>query len=181
LSKEARELLGIRQKKARNAYQEDLNKAWDLIDKQCASIAETHGKSLRRVQFALHTGQRQLTRQVRNTSSWNAYLWKTNQLQRETSVCVPALIGSKADMTPGNVQGKAVLGELVNKNNQKAYQELTAEQLDEMVREFDMEKATEAKAKHQSNKARISDVTFTVKAVENEVSRKHIHTHSNDI
>jgi hypothetical protein len=52
------------------------------------------------------------------------------------------------------------------------YNALTAEERDELIREFEEQKATRAKALHQSSKARVSDVAYTVKAIENEVSGK---------
>lgn len=61
LSKEALQLLKVRWRKAQLTYQQDIDKAWDLIDEWCASIAETHSKSFQHVQYALHMGRRQLT------------------------------------------------------------------------------------------------------------------------
>jgi hypothetical protein len=80
LSKEARAILGIRQKKAQAGYQKDLEEYWAYTQEKAADIAETHGKSLKRVLLAMHTGQRALSR-PRHTkaSAWNAYVWNNAQ------------------------------------------------------------------------------------------------------
>ena len=73
-------MLKVKQNKAKLSYQDDIEKAWGFIDEKCASIAEAHGKSYWRVQYALHMGHRQLSRKVHNkTNEWNAYLWKKRQ------------------------------------------------------------------------------------------------------
>ena len=51
------------------------------------------------------------------------------------------------------------------------YRLLTKEEKATILEEFEEHKVTEAKALHQSNKSRVSDVSYTVRALEDEVSR----------
>jgi hypothetical protein len=74
LSAKAKARLKVHRRAAQVAYQVDLNKAWDLMDKTIAKIAEDHGKSFQHVQFALHMGRK---KEKRTLNTWNAYMWKT--------------------------------------------------------------------------------------------------------
>jgi hypothetical protein len=74
-----------------------------------------------------------------------------------------------------DAQGKGVLRELVGRDNVDEYNALTEEERVEIVQEFEEYKAKEAKTLRQSDKARVSDVANTVKAVESEVSHRSKH------
>jgi len=54
------------------------------------------------------------------------------------------------------------------------YNFLTKEERAELIHKFKEDKATKAKGLHQSSKARVSDVTYTVQVIENEVSDRFV-------
>jgi hypothetical protein len=72
------------------------------------------------------------------------------------------------------LRGKEVLQALVH-NNRDEYDQLTAQELKEVICEFEECKATKSKAFRVSAKARINDVTRTLADVENEVFLPFFH------
>jgi hypothetical protein len=80
MSQEARFLLNVRHHKAALHFQQDINNSREKLLETAATIAKKHGKSMRNVQFDLHSGRSGLTHQHQNkTSPWNAWVWKQAQ------------------------------------------------------------------------------------------------------
>ena len=63
---------------------------------------------------------------------------------------------------------------MVGPVNVVEYNSLTEEERAKLIHEFEEDKATKVKGLHQSSKARVSDVTYTVQAIENEVSDRFV-------
>jgi hypothetical protein len=79
VSDAARKQLRLARKQGRKKYDDALEDAWKQINETIVRISRDHSKSYDAVQFALHMGRRQLTKQTRNrTSEWNAFQWWQN-------------------------------------------------------------------------------------------------------
>jgi polyhydroxyalkanoate synthesis regulator phasin len=72
------------------------------------------------------------------------------------------------DPNISSLSGKAVLQGLV-RSSQEEYNELSKQELKELVREFEDYKAMQMKALHVSTKSKINAATHTLAAIENEV------------
>ncbi|KAG2752759.1 hypothetical protein P692DRAFT_201706736 [Suillus brevipes Sb2] len=154
LSKEARTALTAQRCDKSFRFKTDLHSAWSEIDETMKSIASSHHKSFRRVQNELCMGHGMLHYQRSKLNAWNAFCWKKRTQEKENGAT-----------------GKAVLQELVkDEENRAEYRQLTEVEKTSLLAEYAEHKETKSSGICISVKAKVNDVTQTLKAVENEAS-----------
>jgi len=78
-------MLRVRRQAASEKYQNALQEAYTIIERQIATIAEAHGKKVQRVRADLHMApQTSLNRHSRK-SSYNAFIWKKSKEEKENN------------------------------------------------------------------------------------------------
>ncbi|KAG1804578.1 hypothetical protein EV424DRAFT_1544558 [Suillus variegatus] len=95
------------------------------------------------------------------SNTWNAFCWKKNQEAKNEN----ALTRS----------GKDVLQDLLH-NYTDEYRELSQDEKDCLVEEYEENKLLKSKGIRISTKSKINDVTLTLKAIENELNSLKCHT-----
>ncbi|KAG1722922.1 uncharacterized protein EDB91DRAFT_1240165 [Suillus paluster] len=152
LSKEARAEITQRRREARSRFKQALDDAWQAVDDTAVKIAADHKKSIRRVQNDLHMGQSLLQSKHSKVSAWNAFIWKKRQ------------DGDKEN----GASSKDVLEGIV-KDYKDEYYSLTNEEKSSLIAEYKEHKVTKTTGHRISTKSKINDVTWSLKAVENEL------------
>ncbi|KAG1770314.1 hypothetical protein EV702DRAFT_1181649 [Suillus placidus] len=161
LSKEARALLTTQRRQKSRVFRAALDDAWFRIDESVKTIASSHHKSIRRVQNDLYMGHAALRYKRTKSSPWNTFCWKKHQQAR--------------DENSQESSGKAVLQDLLH-NYGDEYRELSQDKKDHLVQEYDKNREHKTKGVRTSSKLKINDVTQTLKAIENELTKLRCRT-----
>ncbi|KAI5986623.1 hypothetical protein EDD15DRAFT_2373070 [Pisolithus albus] len=140
LSADARTVLKLNQHEKAEQFREDLDDAWQSLDKVMKMLASKHHKS--HVRFRSRKSK---------INAWNAFCWKKQRTVNENAA------GST----------RALL-DLVQQNRAE-YRELSAEDKDRLVAEFGQFKESKVVGIRATTKSKINDITHTLKAVENEL------------
>ncbi|KAG1778325.1 hypothetical protein EV702DRAFT_1196329 [Suillus placidus] len=156
LSKEARALLTTQRRQKSRVFRAALDDAWFRIDESVKTIASSHHKSIRHVQNDLYMGHAALRYKRTKSSPWNTFCWKKHQQAR--------------DENSQESSGKAVLQDLLH-NYGDEYHELSQDEKDRLVQEYDENREHKTKGVRTSSKLKINDVTQTLKAIENELTK----------
>ncbi|KAI9574343.1 hypothetical protein HD554DRAFT_2229605 [Boletus coccyginus] len=127
------------------------------------TIATKHGRSIRRVQRELHLGHAKFKNKRTKLNAWNAFCWKkhcTDHANKsndgENSMC---------DILPDLV-----------KSNRVEYHTLSVDDKENLVKEYSEFKANKAVGQRITARAKINDVTNTLKAIEDELDNLRYHT-----
>ncbi|KAG1758475.1 hypothetical protein EDD22DRAFT_783882, partial [Suillus occidentalis] len=139
-------------------FKSALNDAWNNLDETVKTIASSHHKSFRRVENDLCSGHGLMKFKCTKLNTWNTFCWKKRQENNENGAT-----------------GKDVLQELV-KDHHVEYQALTEDEKAELLLEYSKYKETRATGIHISTKSKVSNVTQTLKAVENELNNLRCRT-----
>ncbi|KAI5982689.1 hypothetical protein EDD15DRAFT_2377342 [Pisolithus albus] len=154
LSVEACAILKLNQHEKVERFREDLDDAWQSLDKVTKMLASKHHKSVQHVQNDLYLGHVKFHSRKSKINAWNAFTWKKQR----------TLNGSKK-----NAAGRTrTLLDLVEQNRLE-YRELSAKDKDCLIEEFSRFKESKAIGIHATMKSKINDITHTLKAIENEV------------
>ncbi|KAG1747011.1 hypothetical protein EDD22DRAFT_981916 [Suillus occidentalis] len=157
LSKEARALLTSQRRQKSRVFRAALDDAWFRIDESVKTIASSHHKSVRRVQNDLYLGHATLRYKHMKSSPWNAFCWKKRQQAR--------------DENSQEISGRAVLQDLLH-NYSDEYHELSQDEKDRLVEEYNEHREHKTRGVRTSSKSKINDVTQTLKAIENELTKR---------
>ncbi|KAI6113578.1 hypothetical protein EDD16DRAFT_1521187 [Pisolithus croceorrhizus] len=134
-------------------FREDLDDAWQSLDKVTKTLASKHHKSLWHVQNDLYLGHMKFCSRKSKINAWNAFSWKKqctlNELNRNAAGSTRMLL------------------DLVQQNCLE-YHELSAEDKDHLVEEFSQFKESKAVGIRATTKSKINDITHMLKAIENE-------------
>ncbi|KAG1871317.1 hypothetical protein DFJ58DRAFT_644462, partial [Suillus subalutaceus] len=159
LSKEARALLTTQRRQKSQGFRTALHEAWLHLDESMKTIASSHHKSIRRVQNDLYVGHTALRFKRTKSSPWNAFCWKKHQ-----------------QVTDENLRsGKAVLQDLLH-NYADEYHELSQEDKDQLIKEYDENREHKTKGKRISLRSKINDIMQTLRAVETELIKLQCRT-----
>ncbi|KAI6095579.1 hypothetical protein EDD16DRAFT_1528507 [Pisolithus croceorrhizus] len=154
LSADAHMILKLNQHKKVEQFREDLDDAWQSLDKVMKTLASKHHKSLWHIQNDLYLGHMKFHSRKSKINTWNAFSWKKQ--------CT--LNGLN-----GNATGSTrTLLDLVQQNCLE-YCELSAEDKDCLIEEFSQFKESKAMGIHATTKSKINDITHMLKAIENEL------------
>ena len=174
LSKDARIAVKAHRQAAARLYRTDLEDAWTKMRGITEDLAVNHHKSIRRVQTELNMSCGIARFKHKKTNAWNAFCWKKRQDKENNSDstlplrCLLSWLRIFAD-SDVEIQGKEVLQRLVH-DHRSEYQNLTPQQQNELVAEFEEHKSEKATALRVSVKSRLKDVSHTLSAVEQEVT-----------
>ncbi|KAG1719914.1 hypothetical protein EDB19DRAFT_1836334 [Suillus lakei] len=123
------------------------------VDDTAVKLAADHKKSIHRVQNNLHMGHSLLQSKHLKVSAWNAFIWRKHQ------------DGNKEN----GASGKDVL-EGIMKDYKDEYYSLTDKEKSSLITEYKERKVMKTTGHHISTKSKINDVTWSLKAVENELN-----------
>ncbi|KAG1725909.1 hypothetical protein EDB19DRAFT_1833612 [Suillus lakei] len=144
---------------AHSHFKQALDDAWQAVDDTAVKLAADHEKSIRRVQNDLHMGHSLLRSKHSKVSAWNTFIWKKRQ------------DGDKEN----GASGKDVLEGIV-KDYKDEYYSLTNEEKSSLIAEYEERKVMKTTGHRISTKSKINDVTWSLKAVENELDNSRSHT-----
>ncbi|KAI6100913.1 hypothetical protein EDD16DRAFT_1463800, partial [Pisolithus croceorrhizus] len=161
LSADAHAILKLNQREKAEWFREDLDDAWQSLDKVTKTLASKHHKSLWRVQNDLYLGHMKFHSRKSKINAWNAFSWKKQ-------CTLNGLNGNAAGST-------RMLLDLVQQNRLE-YRELSTEDKDRLVEEFSQFKESKAVGIRATTKSKINDITHTLKAIENELHNLKSHT-----
>ncbi|EGO01357.1 hypothetical protein SERLA73DRAFT_72302 [Serpula lacrymans var. lacrymans S7.3] len=151
LSKEARAALTSIRRERSQKFKNDLEEAWEQIDRSTATIAAENSKSIQCVRKDLYMN-RSLQCSKRKANSWNAFCWKKSQ---ECS-------GENKGVGPKALQN-------ILHAHTAEYHSLSDDEKKQLLVEYSAHLETKKTGFCMTTKSRINDVTETLKIIENEL------------
>ena len=175
LSAEARATLKLDRREKSQRFKKDLDHAWKSLDDATKTITSKHHKSVRHVQNELFLGHTKFRSRRNKINPWNAYFWKQRCIDRaanesdENSMFFVFVLSSNCLLKNiAAVGGKPTLRELVQQIREE-YLKLLVEEKEHAVEEFSEFRECKTKGIRVTVKSKISDITYTVNTIENEV------------
>ncbi|KAF8331608.1 hypothetical protein F5887DRAFT_1081199 [Amanita rubescens] len=153
LGKSAQNEVNERRRVAAANYNHTVDELWSKIRQESERIAVEHHKSLQKVSTDIHMRPTVSLGKHCKISSWNAFIWKKRELEKE-------------NQTSNGAIGKGVLQDLVKKW-QDEYHKLSPVEKAALNKEYEQHKAQVAKGTRISSRSKVRDVVTTVGVVEN--------------
>ena len=173
LSVEARAALKLDRREKSQRFKKDLDHAWKSLDDVTKTIASKHHKSVRHVQNELFLGHTKFRSRRNKINPWNAYFWKQRRIGRaanESDENGMFLFRAQTAYLKNiaAVGGKSTLRDLVQQIREE-YLKLSVEEKEHVVEEFSEFRECKTTGIRVTAKSKISDITYTVNTIENEV------------
>ena len=148
---------------------------WKSLDDATKTIASKHHKSVRHIQNKLFLGHTKFCSRHNKINPWNVYFWKQQCIDcaasesDENSMFFVFVLSSNCLLkNTAVVGGKPTLRELVQQIREE-YLKLLVEEKERAVEEFSEFCECKTKGIWVTAKSKISDITYTVNTIENEV------------
>ena len=172
ISKDARAAAITRQREATQRYKANLDDTWVQMDKTIKNIATQHQRSIKQVQQQLHLGRSLGHGKHKKNSYWNTFLWKKGQ-EHKADESKPFIFFSRQILYLKKIDASPSCRKRYLPHASQGfggeYEELTKEEKNHILAEFEEYKAYKENGHRISTKSRVNDCTHTVQAITNEV------------